>query len=243
MLLPRYLLGIRPRERVGRWQEWTRERLRERALARDSMLGGDGELLDVAGAPMGSQRFVERAEVEGAPWATHRSPCPWVGETLGYLGWEWWHGYLSLEDRRFLFEELRSATCGFFVRTDSGELFEPIVEAEHELVNVSQKHGFSGGACFLHRPGQDAAYEAYVRTTLARALERHELRGPFITYGTSHNPYRIEDFEPRRGESPAACQERFRAHAHWTVRLWGYDLATLSSQRLRDFLDDDHLGS
>ena len=243
--LLRYLIAVR--ERPGRsvpagWRARVRERLRLHSMTHD-VLGADEALLDIGGEPMGSYRFVEREELQamlpGAAWWRHHLACPWLGEVAGFLSWQWWHGAPSFQDRRYFTSALMRACNGFFARTDTGEVFEPIIEADHALAQVHQKHGFGDGAFFLWDASVAPDYHLDVRARITRELARHDRRGAFITYGTSHNPVRIDSFEPRRGESAHACLARFHLHSHWTVRLWGYDLEALDSPRFQAFLDDD----
>jgi hypothetical protein len=238
---PRYLIGVRPRPgHRGDWRAAVRDRLATQGAA---PFGVDDELVDVSGDPMGVYRFVELDEAShdfaGAPWLARDHRCPFVGPLAGFVAWEWWYGYHSFGDRRYLIDHLLAATDGVIVRTDTGAFFDPIIEAECTLAQVVQKHGFEGGAFFLRDVDHDADYGAYVRDTITAALRAIDLRGDFITYGTSHNRIRIDDFQPRRGETHAACWERFRIHDHHSVRLWGIDCPGLRSPAFRALLDDD----
>lgn len=60
----------------------------------------------------------------------------------------------------------------------------------------------------------------------------------FCTPLASHNPHRISQFVPRRGQTFASCWETFRAHEADRVKLWGYNIAGLRSAAYRDLLTD-----
>jgi len=241
MTWPRYLIAVRPRPgHRGDWRAAVRDRLAAQGAA---PLAADEELVDVAGRAMGVYRFVDldeaRRHFAGAPWLAREHRCPFVGALAGFVAWEWWHGYHDFDDRRYLVDHLLAACDGVIVRADTGAIFDPVIEAEYALEHVVQKHGFEDGAFFLRGVDDDPDYAAYVRDTIAAALRAIGLHGDFITYGTSHNPIRIDAFEPRRGETHADCWQRFHAHAHRTVRLWGIDCPGLRSPAFRTFLDDD----
>jgi hypothetical protein len=160
---------------------------------------------------------------------------------LGFLNFEWWHGHIEFDDRLFFSQVLFGASSGFFARTDTGGWYDPVVEKEFTLNDAVLKHGFLDGDFFLSRAcclDDRAAYEHSVRDAITGELDALGLRGEFISYGTGHNPIRIDQFEPKKGQTYAECWKHFRQHSSRTIRLWGVDWEERGAY-LREFLDDD----
>ena len=223
----RFRIGIRNHEDWGR--RWERDYVRELAIQLPrAMLGSDGTLLEVGGTPMGRYELVSR----GAHAVPH-SRCPYLREVVGFFDFEWWDHYVDLADRRFLLSCMLWAARGYIERTDTGQLHDAIVSREVLLREVVSKHGFDDGGFFIDLGPR---YFADTRATILAALDRIGLSASFITYGTSHNPIRIDQFEPRPGQTHASCWELFRRHADTPLMLWGFDVT--DTPLLRELLTD-----
>lgn len=152
---------------------------------------------------------------------------------VGLVTWEWWT--TELRDREFLAQSLLFAGRGCLARTDGRDgIFEAVVEEEFPLVDFAQSHGFYDGDFFWEEP----VYTEYVRGCLVRAVEAIGLTPELFLGGTSHNPHRLSQFVPRRGQTFASCWQTFRAHESDRVKLWGYNIAGLRSVAFRDLLTD-----
>jgi hypothetical protein len=195
-------------------------------------VGGSAVRLDVddqlcvGTRPVGRFRWIP---LPGAlatfPWLVTAPPCAWVEPVGAVLSWELWEGDLPLEQRIDIAADLLSTSLGLLARADGSGLFDLIGERAFPLAHASSKGGFDDGDFFLDAPG----YAAYVGHTLGGALARLGLRGEISNvpgsathFGTSHNPYRIEQVTTMNG---ASGWDRLAAAADTPVRLWGRDWA------------------
>lgn len=222
----RFRLAIRGRQSWGKdWEQAFRDEL-SRVGWQATALGPDGQMRDVGGDPMGRYEFQPRAA-----HAVVGTACPYVGEVVGFLAFEWWEGYMEFEDRRFFLELFFAASHGYVERTDTGQVYDSVVLRTFRLAEVVSKHGFEDGGFFLHGL---PAYDAGVRAHISAAVERIGLTGSFITYGTSHNPVRIDDFDQRDG------YRIFCMHVDDPIDLWGFETRiTPELHRLLSDMTDD----
>lgn len=183
--------------------------------------------------PTGRYDFIDASQCASLdlPWM-RASPCPYVGPILGFVTWEWWT--TGCADHDLLARGLLFAGRGCLGRTDGDVLFEGVVEEEFPLADFAAKHGFHDGDFFW----SDSVYSEYVRGTLVCAVERLGLTPELFTGGTSHNPHRLNQFVPRRGQTFASCWEHFNAHQHQPVKLWGYNISGMKSAAYRALITE-----
>jgi len=215
-----------------RWRDTLRTQLAE-ASWRDC-LDPTGELRDYGGRPIGRYQIFEVGEVEarwgGAPWFEVESACRFVGPVSGFLNWESW---MDAKTGLGFAKDLLWATRGYLARTDRPERFEAVVEEDFPLRDAASNHGFHDGDFFLHGvPG----YDGYVRDRIVAAVTGLGLQPELFNGGTSHNPHRINQFVPRKGQTVASAWATFKAHDDEPLRLWGYNWTGMRSPAFADFL-------
>lgn len=226
-----YVAAIHARtdERPRPWSSWLVGELESLGMP---VFADDGTLRERGpNRPTGRYDFIEASKPSTVelPWM-RPSPCPYVGPILGYVTWEWWTTGFAEHD--LLARSLLLAGRGCLVRTDGGSLFEGVVEEEFALADFAAKSGFHDGDFFWNEPG----YSEYVRGTLVRAVERLGLTPELFAGGTSHNPHRLSQFIPHRGQTFASCWETFKAHQNTPVKLWGYNISGMKSAAYRALL-------
>jgi hypothetical protein len=207
-----------------RWRDRMLAALHARGAAR--CFDASGDLRDV-GAHDGRWEWIDVEELPVvAPTA-----CPYVGDAVGGLAWEWWPGHVSLDNREWLAESILAAGRGTLVRTTDERRFEPIVRVAFPLIEASRRHGFADGSFFLDN---DARYVADVRAAILAGLRAAGLDAELINYGTGHNPHR---FDQQRAHDVAHAQHILETTTE-TLPLWGWAFA-LADERaaLRALLD------
>lgn len=214
------------------WREWLVRELEELGMP---CFDADGTLRERGPQhPSGRYEFIDAPPDQSSePWM-RPSPCPYVGPIVGFVTWDWWT--TGFADREPLARSLLFTGRGCLARTDGrGDVFEAVVEEHFPLADFTQKHGFHDGDFFWNEP----AYRSSVRGRLLRAIEALGLTPELFAGGTSHNPHRISQFVPRRGQTFASCWDTFRAHESDRVALWGYNISGMKSAAFRALLADD----
>lgn len=218
------LIAVRAEAGVYRSTTW-RKRFTEdvsRQLS-PTWLGVDGALIEFDGSKAGTYDFVECADARrsfgSAPWFDLATKCPFLGAVVGFV-------HVDLFDRdddlpEWLLSQLLYASRGFLVRLDDGRRFEATVEEDFTLENVVWKHGFHDGECFYER----ADHADYVREVILSRLQALGLPAQLITFGTGHNPHRVEDFLPGPHGSPSEAWRVFEQHKQDLLRLWVFNAA------------------
>ncbi len=233
-----YSFAATIRERASRerdWRAWFRRELTRLAM---DVLDSDGEVrangLDAM--PTGRYRFAEigeaRARFPGAPWL-RESACPYIGRVVGVISWDWWSP--DIDTHEYFASGILLAGRGCLARSDGTGYMDFIVEQDFPLFDAAQKGGFHDGDFFWR---DDPQYTAYVRQTIVDAVEKLGLKTELSNYGTSHNPHRIDQFIPRRGQTFASCWETFKQHERETIRLWGHNLKEVRSPAFEQLLSD-----
>lgn len=226
-------IHTRQEDRDGAWQAWLVREFEEIGMP---FFGSDGTLREHGPQrPSGRYEFLDAPPPDEPPSPWMRpSPCPYVGPIAGFVTWEWWT--TEIAQREPLARSLLMAGRGCMARTDGrGGVFEAVVEEAFPLADFAHSHGFHDGDFFWSEP----SYTSSVRGRLVRAVEKIGLEPELFTGGTSHNPHRISQFVPRRGQSFASCWETFRAHEADPVTLWGYNITGMKTAAFHALLADD----
>jgi len=202
------------------WIESLRERGRNLFFPLNELLDPDGQLYD-GKKPRGRYEFVEFSQAQemfsSRPWFSSESPCPWVGQTRGFINLEWW---TPPADREFDAERILGASMGFIVRLRDDRSWDLSTKNQYALRDASLKSGFSDGDD-LFDLGEE--YDEYVWGEIARALAKIDLAAEKITYGTSHNRLRFDVLSSPRGLSAEECRRRFEEYAEEPLEIWAYN--------------------
>lgn len=236
----RAVVPVAQRERHIR-RQW-RRRFTEAAAAqiRANWLGDDGAMIDFDETRIGTHRFLEVAEAKRSfeDRIAREVRCPFLGPVEGFL-----HVELEGQDYEtlgWIVSQLLYISRGFVVCLDDDRRVESTVFEDFALDDLTQKHGFHDGECFYGHQGDHADY---VRSTLLAHLDGLGLPVRLITFGTSHNPFRIEEFLPGPHGSPSESERVFERHKDDRLSLWVFNFAFCESQFERwiqphDFTED-----
>ena len=186
---------------------------------------------------IGQYRFVSCEEVGNAfpdvPGKA-KSQCPYVEEVQGYLNFEFWEQYPPLEERIELVSQWLYLSYGWLVRMDTGQHIDAIVQKSFPLNDCISKWGFEDGDFFLDKKG---AYTDDVWAGIRAVLHQLGLKPVIQPFGTSHNPFRIQQLE-----HPKHAWEIFRKHSHdRLLTFWGYHLEAIEGTPLPELLKDEFI--
>jgi hypothetical protein len=238
----------------ARWRETFREALHRRGVR----LGDDGQIMreyqngDLA---VGTYRLLDLAQAReafpGASWLEADQPCPFLGETVGYLVWSQLVVWAAPDGGPALVE-LVSAILhearGLLARLDGPQLVHAVSEATFPLAGLASRWGFDDGERFLAR--EEGEYSAYAARAAEDALRAAGFSGYIQWVQTSHNPLRLGWVEaPSRlrrwlGLAPKLRPALWRTRGDrltrvrdpaaelegCSVKLWAYDLGVLADR-------------
>ena len=183
---------------------------------------------------IGQYRFVSCREVEEAfpeaLWQT-KDPCPYVEHVQGYVNWEFWEQYPSINDRVDMVSNWLYISKGRLIHLPTAQYLDAVIQQTFPLEDCWSKWGFYDGDFFLDN---DAIYDVYIWDIIKAALYKLGLTPVIKPFGTSHNPFRIHQLE-----NPERSWEIFRKHRYETLlKLWGYNIKAIRGQELKELLTD-----
>lgn len=180
--------------------------------------------------PIGLYEFIDIQQIEKNNKIYNnnfllKSKCPYIGAPIGIFTWEWYDEKLE--------NKVDAATClayaggGKIFKSNSDEYFDPIIKLKYPLSDINNKYGFEEAGVFLNYIEDKEKYIQSIKQKIITALEQLELKGSFITYGTSHNWMQINEVYP---------EEKFK---NTLIEFWGFDMGLYENKNFEAFLTSD----
>ena len=182
------------------------------------VLADGGEIVDVDGVGTGWAWWSAPAEAYvDRPWHSDRSPCPFLGACLGYVGVRALWG--SPDDEENLWIALARTTRGIIARIDDDRALQTVTLQRRALSSVWDRHGIDDGDALLTRdPG------LYFDDVVARIRAAAATVGAKVyTFETCHNPIRRAEWDEQGVPIEETPAERRRWEAV-EVELWLRDV-------------------
>lgn len=133
-----------------------------------------------------------RERFPGKRFLDWQSPCPFVGQVMGYLVWDHFIAPDPAGQRGAFTDLLKGLLAtgrSFIARLDSGDMIELAVQRELPLGDLTNRWGFGDGELLLTRA--ESPYARAVCQAAEDAIRAQGLKAEVEWVPTSHNPLRL----------------------------------------------------
>jgi hypothetical protein len=171
-----------------------------------------------------------RAEFSDEAFLKASNDCPFTGEVLGFLNFEFLSSTElqqagSLNNKEWFLVPIQKECRGILARVDTSYFRSILCCQEFSLDNITSKWGFNDGDFFI---SNGPCYSEAVITEIQKILEGEGLRGEVYFCSSSHNTVRLTGPLYQAGEEV----DPYSILSRLAIKIWGYDEQILQDPQL-----------